>query len=238
VTKKELQPLPRYAIPAPQQASLAIAGSDELFPVHRIYCVGRNYAAHAREMGSDPNREPPFFFCKPADALVPDQATMAYPLATKSLHHEVELVVALKSGGKNIPVAQASACIFGYAVGIDLTRRDLQDQAKATARPWDMSKGFDQSAPCGALAPAGRVAAPDAAAITLKINGAMRQQGNTKDLIWNVAETIAHLSGLVELKAGDLIFTGTPEGVGEVKAGDSLEAEVAGIGSLTFRVAG
>ena len=230
--------MPRYAIPAPEQASLAIAGSDELFPVHRIYCVGRNYAAHAREMGSDPNREPPFFFCKPADALVADRATMAYPLATKSLHHEVELVVALKSGGKNIPVAKAAGCIFGYAVGIDLTRRDLQDQAKQTARPWDMSKGFDQSAPCGALVPAGKIKTPDAAPITLKINGTVRQQGNTKDLIWNVNETIAHLSGLVELKAGDLIFTGTPEGVGEVKAGDSLEAEVAGVGSLSFRVAG
>lgn len=225
----------RYAIPLWEPAALPVAGSDALFPVHRLYCVGRNYAAHAREMGND-EREPPFFFAKPADALVPDGQDAPFPPATKNLHHEVELVVALKSGGRDIPVEKALDCVFGYGVGIDLTRRDLQDVAKKMGRPWDMAKGFDASAPCSALRPAAEVARPDDARILLKVNGEIRQDGNVRDMIWNVPEIIAYLSGLVELKPGDLIFTGTPEGVAAVQKGDLLEASVEGVGSLKVRL--
>ena len=225
----------RYAIPLWEPAALPVAGSDALFPVHRLYCVGRNYAAHAREMGND-EREPPFFFAKPADALVLDGRDAPFPPATKNLHHEVELVVALKSGGRDIPVEKALDCVFGYGVGIDLTRRDLQDVAKKMGRPWDMAKGFDASAPCSALRPAAEVARPDDARILLKVNGEIRQDGNVRDMIWNVPETIAYLSGLVELKPGDLIFTGTPEGVAAVQKGDLLEASVEGVGSLKVRL--
>ena len=225
----------RYAIPLWEPAALPVAGSDALFPVHRLYCVGRNYAAHAREMGND-EREPPFFFAKPADALVLDGRDAPFPPATKNLHHEVELVVALKSGGRDIPVEKALDCVFGYGVGIDLTRRDLQDVAKKMGRPWDMAKGFDASAPCSALRPAAEAARPDDARILLKVNGEIRQDGNVRDMIWNVPETIAYLSGLVELKPGDLIFTGTPEGVAAVQKGDLLEASVEGVGSLRVRL--
>lgn len=225
----------RYAIPLWEPAALPVAGSDALFPVHRLYCVGRNYAAHAREMGND-EREPPFFFAKPADALVLDGRDAPFPPATKNLHHEVELVVALKSGGRDIPVEKALDCVFGYGVGIDLTRRDLQDVAKKMGRPWDMAKGFDASAPCSALRPAAEVARPDDARILLKVNGEIRQDGNVRDMIWNVPEIIAYLSGLVELKPGDLIFTGTPEGVAAVQKGDLLEASVEGVGSLKVRL--
>ncbi len=225
----------RYVIPLWEPAALPVAGSDQLFPVHRLYCVGRNYAAHAREMGND-EREPPFFFTKPADALVTGGRDTPYPPATNNLHHEVELVVALASGGRDIPVSKALDCIYGYAVGIDLTRRDIQDVAKKMGRPWDMAKGFDASAPCGPVRPAREIGHPVEARIVLTINGTVRQDGNIRDMIWSVPETIAYLSGLVELKPGDLIFTGTPEGVGPVERGDLLEATVDGVGSLKTRM--
>jgi fumarylpyruvate hydrolase len=208
-----------------------------VFPVRRIYCVGRNYAAHAREMGADPTREDPFFFCKPADAVVEDGATIPYPPATKNLHHEFELVVALKSGGANVPVETALDLVFGYAAGLDMTRRDLQNAAKASGKPWDMGKGFDRSAPCSAIQTVKRVGHPAKGAIELKVNGETKQKGDLADLIWNVAETIAFLSGLVELGAGDLIYTGTPEGVGPVKAGDVLEGHIEGVSDLRVRYA-
>lgn len=222
----------RYAIEPWELPSLPIAGSEKRFPVRRIFCVGRNYAAHAREMGRDPDREPPFFFSKPGDAVVEDGSTVPFPSATENLHHEVELVVALKSGGRDIPESSALDHVYGYAVGVDLTRRDLQDEAKKLARPWDMSKGFDNSAPCGAIRPAGEIGHPSDARIVLKVNGEVRQAGNINAMIWNVPETIAYLSGLVELKAGDLIFTGTPEGVAKVDRGSRLEASVDGVGTM------
>ena len=225
----------RYVLPLWEPAALPVAGSDMLFPVHRLYCVGRNYAAHARELGND-ERDPPFFFMKPADAVVAGGRDTPYPPATSNLHHEIELVVALKSGGRDIPVERALDTIFGYAVGVDLTRRDLQDEAKKMARPWDMSKGFDASAPCGPLRPAQEIGHPTDARITRRVNGQVRQDGNVKDMIWNVPETIAYLSGLVELKAGDLIFTGTPDGVAAVKRGDMLEGSVEGVGEMRTRL--
>lgn len=226
-----------YAIEAPPRPSLAVAGSADLFPVRRVYCVGRNYAAHAREMGFDPDREAPFFFQKPADALVADGGTVPYPPATRDLHHEVELVVAIGTGGSAIPQAKALDHVFGYAVGIDLTRRDLQGEAKKAGRPWEMGKAFDHSAPCGAVIPAAGLGHPSTGAIRLAVNGATRQEGDLAELIWSVPETIEHLSGLVELFPGDLIFTGTPEGVGPVVAGDRLDAEIDGIGRLSVTIA-
>ena len=198
------------------------------FPVRRVYCVGRNYAEHAREMGHDPDREAPFFFSKPADALVIDGADMPYPVATRDLHHELELVVALKSGGSDIPVETAMDCVWGYAVGLDMTRRDVQGEAKKLGRPWDMGKGFDHSAPIGAMVPAAGVDATRGT-IELKVNGTVRQSSDLSKLIWSVAETISYLSGLVRLEAGDLIFSGTPEGVAAVVAGDVLEGRVDGV---------
>ncbi|QUT04741.1 fumarylacetoacetate hydrolase family protein [Sphingobium phenoxybenzoativorans] len=205
--------LPEVAAPA-----IAIAGSSEMFPVRRIFCVGRNYAEHAREMGSDPEREPPFFFTKPGDAVTPG-GLLPYPSMTKDLHHEVELVVALGKGGGDIDPADANALIFGHAVGIDLTRRDLQAEAKKGGRPWDMAKGFDQSAPMGPL----KAGAPPAdAAIALTIDGALRQSGRIADMIWSVPEVIAILSTYVRLAPGDLIFTGTPAGVGPILPGETV----------------
>ena len=222
-----------YAVPTPPQPVVAVVGGD-LFPVRRIYCVGRNYAAHAREMGADPSREPPFFFCKPADAVVADGATVPYPAATQDLHHEIELVVALGAGGVNILVEKALSCVYGYGVGIDLTRRDLQNAAKKKGHPWDMAKGFDHSAPCSTLRIAADVGHPTAGEITLSVNGVQRQHGDLADMIWSVAETISYLSGLVRLEAGDLIFTGTPEGVGPVVSGDRIEGAVAGVGAISI----
>ena len=219
-------------IPAWDPPSLPVAGSADRFPVRRIYCVGRNYAAHAREMGADPDREPPFFFTKPADALVQDGDTIPYPPQTADLHHEVELVVAIRHGGRDITVEAALDHVFGYAVGLDMTRRDLQQAAKDKGRPWDMAKGFDHSAPIGSLVPALTIGHPAAAAIRLSVNGAVRQQADIADMIWSVAETIAHLSGLVDLAPGDLIMTGTPEGVAAVVPGDLMLGEIAGIGTL------
>jgi fumarylpyruvate hydrolase len=224
-----------YAIPALPVTTIPVVGGNP-FPVRRIYCVGRNYAAHAREMGSDPTREDPFFFMKPADAIVPSGGVMPYPPQTKNLHHEIELVVALKSGGANIAVDKANDCIFGYAVGLDMTRRDLQGQARDKGRPWDMGKGFDHSAPCTQLHPVSKVGHIAKGAIWLKVNGKVRQQGDIQDLIWNIPETINYLSGLVTLAAGDLIYTGTPEGVAAVVKGDVLEGHVEGVDTLKITI--
>jgi len=225
-----------YVVPLWPQPALPVVGSAARFPVRRIYCVGRNYAAHAREMGYDPEREPPFFFTKPADAVVDDGAVVPYPPATANYHHEIELVVALSGGGREIPVERALEQVFGYAVGLDMTRRDLQAAAKKVGQPWDMSKGFDHSAPCSALVPAGVIGHPSAGAITLAVNGSLRQQGDLSQLIWSVPEVIAYLSSLVTLAPGDLIFTGTPEGVGPVVRGDRLEGAVEGVGTLSVTI--
>jgi fumarylpyruvate hydrolase len=236
--------MPSYVIPPPPQPALLVApdpsaaGSERsereaaLFPVRRIWCVGRNYAEHAREMGHDPNREPPFFFAKPADAIVLSGATLPYPPATKDLHHEVELVVALGRGGADIPEAEALACVWGYTVGLDMTRRDLQAEAKKLQRPWEMGKAFDHSAPMGALVPAERIGHPAKGTIGLKVNGVVRQMGDLAQQIWSVPETIAYLSRLVTLAPGDLIMTGTPAGVAAVGPGDVLEGWIEGIGEV------
>jgi fumarylpyruvate hydrolase len=221
-------------VPQLHVPTIAIAGSEQQFPVRRIYCVGRNYAEHVREMGNDPSRDLPFFFGKPADAVVATGCLLPFPPRTAELHHEVELVVALHARGANVAVGDAAAMIFGSAVGIDLTRRDLQAEAKKTGRPWDMAKGFDHSAPIGPL----RLGIPPAAAsISLSINGQMRQSGNLKDMIWSVAEILAALSGYVELAPGDLIFTGTPAGVGPIKRGDAVRGMIAGLEpiEITFK---
>ncbi|MBT5265855.1 MAG: fumarylacetoacetate hydrolase family protein [Rhodospirillaceae bacterium] len=227
----------KYAIPAWDLTSIPVASSDEVFPVRRVYCVGRNYAAHAREMGHDPDREPPFFFMKPADAIVPNGSTIPYPVATSDLHHEIEMVVALKSGGSDIAIENANECIFGYGVGLDLTRRDLQGEAKKLGRPWDMGKGFDRSAPCSPLHPVSETGIIDAADIWLKVNGETRQTSNLNALIWSVPETISYLSGLVELAAGDLIYSGTPAGVAAIERGDVLEGHVDGLTDLKITIA-
>ncbi|WP_454020307.1 fumarylacetoacetate hydrolase family protein [Azospirillum sp. Marseille-Q6669] len=225
-----------YAIPLWPQPTVPVAGGDP-FPVRRIYCVGRNYAAHAREMGADPDREPPFFFMKPADAIVADGTAIPYPPRTANLHHEIELVVAIGTGGRDIPVERALDHVYGYGVGLDMTRRDLQNAAKKEGKPWDMGKGFDQSAPCGTLRRATDIGHPDKGSVTLSVNGELRQKGDLADLIWSVSETISYLSGLVELQPGDLIYTGTPEGVGPVVAGDRLEGAVEGVGSIAVTIA-
>ena len=224
-----------YVISQPKQAAIAVAGSSKMFPVRRIWCVGRNYIEHIREMGQD-ERAPPFFFAKPADALVPDGGTVPYPSLTKDMHHEVELVVALKSGGRNIAVDKANDCIYGYAVGIDLTRRDLQIASRDLKRPWEVGKAFDHSAPCGALKPASEIGHPAKGKITLKVNGQVRQDGDLDQMIWNVPETISKLSEMVELAAGDIIMTGTPSGVAAAVAGDKIECEVEKVGKLTVTI--
>ena len=224
-------------IPAWSLPTIEVAGESARFPVRRIYCVGRNYAAHTREMGGDPTREDPFFFAKPADAIVANGATLAYPPATRNLHHEIELVVALKGGGANVPADKVMDLVYGYAVGLDMTRRDLQNAAKAGGKPWDMGKGFDRSAPVTAIQPAARIGHPSKGAIWVKVNGVVKQSGDLADMIWSVPETLSYLSGLVELAPGDLIFTGTPDGVGPVVAGDTLEGHVDGVGDLTIRYA-
>jgi fumarylpyruvate hydrolase len=226
-----------YVIPAPPLTALPVDGQERRFPVRRVYCVGRNYAAHAREMGHDPDREPPFFFTKPADALVPEGGTIPYPPATADLHHEVELVVALGKGGADIPEAQALEHVFGYAVGIDLTRRDLQAEAKQLRRPWDMAKAFDRSAPVSALRGAAQIGHPEHNPIRLEVNDQVRQESTLAHHIWSVAETIAYLSKLVELAPGDLIFMGTPEGVAAVQRGDEMHATIEGVGELQVTIA-
>ncbi len=228
-----------YVFDPPAVVAIPVSGSQARFPVHRIYCVGRNYVEHAKEMGFT-GREPPFFFMKPADAVVfvPEGATgeMPYPPATADLHHEIELVVAIGKGGRDIRAADAARHIFGYAIGLDMTRRDLQGEAKKQGRPWDVGKGFDHSAPIGPIRPAAEAGDVARAAIALSVNGQVRQSSDVSKLIWNIGETIEHLSRLWELQAGDLIFSGTPEGVGAVKAGDLLEGSVAGVGTLKVRI--
>jgi fumarylpyruvate hydrolase len=225
----------RYIITPPPQAAIAVAGSDTLFPVRRIWCVGRNYVEHIREMGQD-ERLPPFYFAKPADAVVPDGATVPYPSLTKDMHHEVELVVALKSGGRSIKVDKALDTIWGYGVGIDLTRRDLQIASRNQQRPWEIGKAFDASAPCGPLRPAAEIGHPSKGRITLKCNGKIRQDGDLNQMIWNTPEIIANLSEMVALAPGDIIMTGTPSGVAATVAGDKLECEIEGVGKLTVTI--
>jgi fumarylpyruvate hydrolase len=225
--------------PAPQ-AWVPVAGHAERFPVHRIYCVGRNYAEHAKEMGFT-GREPPFFFLKPADTVVPVNAgetgTMAYPSLTTNLHHEIELVAAIGTGGKNIKATDAHKHIYGYAVGLDMTRRDLQGEMKKQGRPWCIGKAFEQSAPIGPVTPAAQAGDVTNAEIWLQVDGKDRQRSNVSKLIWSIGETIEHLSAAWELRPGDLIFTGTPEGVAAVVAGDTLVGGVTGLGELRVRVA-
>ena len=226
-----------YAFTPPALPSLAIFGSSARFPIRRVFCVGRNYAAHAREMGSDPNREPPFFFTKPADAVVPAEGALPYPPATQDLHHEIELVVALRSGGADIPADEALAKVWGYGVGLDLTRRDLQSAAKENGRPWDMAKGFDASAPCSPLRPVSSFGHPsEDACIRISVNGTVRQEGTLDEMIWPIADIIAHLSRLVTLAPGDLIFTGTPSGVGALVPGDRVHGEIAGVDEFDLEV--
>jgi len=224
-----------YIFPPPPRPAVKIEGDNRLFAVRRIFCVGRNYADHAREMGHDPDRELPFFFCKPADALVAEGSTIAYPPQTKDLQHEVELVVAIGQGGADIARENALSHVFGYGVGIDFTRRDLQQEAKDKKRPWDWGKGFDNSAPCSAIRKA--AGHPASGRITLMVNGQIRQEGDLAQMIWPVADVIAFISASMRLCAGDLIYTGTPAGVGPVSRGDVLSAEVAGVGNLTITIA-
>lgn len=221
-------------VPAPGLPTVPTATGGR-FPVRRIHCVGRNYAAHAREMGHDPDREPPFFFGKPADAIVTDGRDTGYPTLTEQLEYEVELVVALGAGGQDVAVADALDLVWGYAVGIDLTRRDLQAEAKRLGRPWDLAKGFDHSAPIGTIVPAAGVD-PTAGGITLHVDGELRQSGDLADQIWSVAETIAALSRAVRLEAGDLLFTGTPDGVGPVSRGSVLRGTIDGVGTVETRI--
>jgi fumarylpyruvate hydrolase len=222
--------------PAPPCPLVAIHGTEAVFPVHRIYCVARNYAAHAREMGMDPEREAPFFFAKPADAVVADGAPVRYPPRTRNLHHEIELVVAIGRGGREVPVERALEHVYGYAVGNDLTRRDLQTLAKNEGRPWDTAKGFDASAPIAAIRPAAAVGHPSGGAIWLEVNGQRRQSADLAELIWSVPEIIAELSTLFELAPGDLIFTGTPAGVGPLEPGDEILGGIDGLGTLRNRI--
>jgi fumarylpyruvate hydrolase len=222
------------------QTTLPVVGSDQLFPVRRIYCIGRNYAAHAREMGSDPTREPPFFFQKPTDAVqvvFPGPAVdHPYPPLTSNYHYEVELVAVLKSGGKNIPAAKALDCVYGYAVGLDMTRRDLQIGMREQKKPWSLGKGFDHGAPIGPILPAARIGHPSKGSISLEVNGVVRQKSDLSNMTWSVAEQIEKLSEAFELKAGDIIMTGTPENVGPVVPGDVIICKIAGLPDLSIRI--
>jgi fumarylpyruvate hydrolase len=228
-----------FVFTPPAVVSVPVVGSEDRFPVHRIYCVGRNYEEHAKEMGFT-GREPPFFFMKPADALVVVDAdstgTLPYPSLTKNFHHEIELVVAIGTGGKNIKAADAHTHIYGYAVGLDMTRRDLQGEMKKQGRPWCIGKGFDHSAPIGPITPVAEAGDAENAEISLQVNGQDRQRSHVSKLIWNVGETIEHLSAAWELQPGDLIYSGTPEGVAAVVVGDTLVGQVAGLSTLTLKV--
>lgn len=224
-----------YVFPPHPIASVPVQGGAQRFPVRRIFCVGRNYEEHAREMGAD-TREPPFFFTKPGDAIVTEDRAIAYPTATEDLHHEAELVVAIGKGGRDIAASDAAAHIFGFAAGNDLTRRDMQATAKAARRPWDMSKGFDQSAPIGTLTPIATTGLMTKGRIVCTVNGVTRQSGDLSEMIWGVADIIAHLSGLIELQPGDLIMTGTPAGVGSVARGETVRVEIEGLGAVETKV--
>ncbi len=225
-----------YVITPAERPALAVRNSEDRFPVRRIYCVGRNYAAHAREMGHDPDREPPFFFQKSADNLIEAGTDFPYPSRSSEVHFEIELVVALAKGGSSIPAQQALEHIFGYAVGLDMTRRDLQGEAKKLGRPWDVGKAFESSAPCSEIVPVGLIEHPITGRIWLDLNGETRQQGDLQDLIWSIPEIIEHLSEFFELAPGDLIFTGTPSGVGPCQVGDSLHGGVEGVAELSLKV--
>lgn len=231
-----------FVVAAPVVVGLPVAGTNNQFPVRRVYCVGRNYAAHAREMGFDPDRDPPFFFCKPNDdaSIVPvatgTVAELPYPSLTENYHYEIELVVAIGKGGKNIAVENAEEHIFGYAVGMDMTRRDLQMRMREQGRPWEIGKAFDYSAPIGAIRPAQETGHLSTGSITLEVDGAIKQTSDLTHLIWSVPETIANLSTLFELQPGDLIFTGTPEGVGAVKPGQTLVGRIDGLDPITVRI--
>ena len=225
-----------YVIAPPAAPSVAVEGGSARFPIRRVFCVGRNYAAHAREMGKDPTREPPFFFMKPADAVVPAQGVVPYAPLTADLHHEIELVVALGRGGSNVAPEAALDLVWGYGVGVDLTRRDLQDTAKKMSRPWDWAKGFDASAPCSAIRPVASVGQPSQGRIWLEVNGELKQEGDLRDLIWPVADVISHISRAVALAPGDLVYTGTPAGVGPLAPGDRVRGGVDGVATFEFEV--
>jgi fumarylpyruvate hydrolase len=224
-----------YVIEPTAMAVLPVVGSDRLFPVHRVYCVGRNYAAHAVEMGHDPNKEPPFFFQKNPDNLDVG-GKFPYPPASSDVHHEIEMMVALKSGGTDIALDKALDCVYGYGVALDMTRRDLQGKAKDMGRPWEVGKAFEASAPCGALVPAERIGHPTQGAVWLDVNGVRKQTGDLNQMIWKVPEMISYLSGLFTLMPGDVILSGTPAGVGPVNRGDVLRGHVDGVGDIEVRV--
>ena len=224
-----------YVIDFGETPTLPVQGTDAQFPVRRIYCIGRNYAAHTVEMGGDPNREAPFFFQKNPNN-VDVSGEFPYPPKSQDVHHELEMVVALQKGGVNIPVANALDCVFGYGVGLDMTRRDLQGEAKETRRPWEIGKAFERSAPCSALVPASVIGHPSHGAVRLNVNGALQQEGDLDQMIWKVPEMISYLSDYFELAAGDLIMSGTPSGVGPVKVGDVLHATIDGVGELHVKV--
>jgi fumarylpyruvate hydrolase len=224
-----------FVIAPPRQPFVPVRDTTAVFPVHRVYCVGRNYAAHTLEMGGDPKREPPFFFQKNPDNL-DVSGTFPYPAASNDVHHEIELIVALKSGGLDIPLAHALECVFGYGVGLDMTRRDLQGHAKELGRPWEVSKAFESSAPCTTLVPASAIGHPSRGAIWLDVNGQRKQTGDLSQMIWKVAEMISFLSGLFTLRPGDIIFSGTPSGVGPVRRADTLHGHIDNVGDLEVRV--
>ncbi len=225
----------QYVIDPPTIPAMPVRGTDAVFPLRRVYCVGRNYAAHAVEMGHDPDKEPPFFFQKNPDNVVLD-GVFPYPDLSSDVHHEIELVAALGKGGYNIPVESALDHVWGYGIGLDMTRRDLQGEQKKMGRPWEIGKAFDASAPCGELVPASEIGHPDSGAIWLKINGEMRQEGDLNQLIWKIPEMINHLSALFTLAPGDIIMTGTPAGVGPVQRGDQMLGHVDGVGDLEVQV--
>jgi fumarylpyruvate hydrolase len=225
-----------YVISPPPVPSLRVVGTDDEFPVRRIYCIGRNYAEHAIEMGHDPSKEPPFFFQKNPDNLLAEGQDFPYPPKTEDVHFEIELVVALKSGGTNISVEKAMDHVFGYAVGLDMTRRDLQGEAKKLGRPWEIGKAFEHSAPCGPIVPAEKIGSLTKGAVTLEVNGQLKQKGDLNQMIWKIPEMISYLSDYFRLAPGDLIMSGTPAGVGAVKRGDSLLGKVEGVGELKMKV--
>ncbi len=225
-----------YVIPTPVTASLPVSTGALRFPIRRVFCVGRNYAAHAREMGKDPDREPPFFFMKPADAVIDAAGVIPYPMLTAEFHHEIEMVVALKAGGTNVSPDDALDLVWGYGVGVDLTRRDIQDEAKKLSRPWDWAKGFDASAPCSAIHPFETVGHPDKGAVWLTVNGVVKQRGDLKELIWSIPEVISYISQAVALAPGDLIFSGTPAGVGPLQPGDDVSGGVEGVAEFSFTI--
>jgi fumarylpyruvate hydrolase len=226
-----------YVISPPSIPSLPVQGTSDTFPVRRIYCIGRNYAEHAIEMGHDPNKEPPFFFQKNPDNLLPAGQDFPYPPKSEDVHFELELVVALKGGGTNVPVERAMDLVYGYAVGLDMTRRDLQGEAKKLGRPWEIGKAFEHSAPCGPIVPAEKVGQLTQGAVILEVNGEIRQKGDVNQMIWKIPEMISYLSDYFTLAPGDLIMSGTPAGVGAVKRGDVMRGRVEGVGEITVRVA-